>query len=50
MGKIHDMGDRLVAYDRFGSYLGYYDKQSDTTYDQSGSAIGRGDVLVSLIL
>lgn len=50
MGRISDEGDKKRAYDRSGIYLGYYDKQLDTTYDRFGNVIGLGEVLVSLIL
>ena len=50
LGKIADTMDKRYAYDRFGMYLGYYDKHNDTTYDKNGKAVALGDALVGLIL
>ena len=50
VGTIIDNGDQLVARDRFGNSLGYYDPKSNVTRDRNSNRICQGDALSSLIL
>lgn len=48
-GTISKEGGRFVLKDRFGAVLGYYDPNSDFTYDRMGRALGRGNWLSALL-
>jgi len=50
VGCIVDNGQQLVARDKFGRNLGYYDKQGNVTRDRNSNRICQGDALSSLIL
>jgi hypothetical protein len=50
VGNIVDNGQQLVARDKFGRNLGYYDKQGNVTRDRNSNRICQGDALSSLIL
>jgi hypothetical protein len=50
VGCIVDNGQQLVARDRFGRNLGYYDKQANVTRDRNSNRICQGDALSALIL
>jgi hypothetical protein len=50
VGCIVDNGQQLVARDKFGRNLGYYDKQANVTRDRNSNRICQGDALSSLIL
>ncbi|MCU0771777.1 MAG: hypothetical protein MUE94_08435 [Verrucomicrobia bacterium] len=50
VGWIVDNGHQLVARDKFGRNLGYYDKQGNVTRDRNSKRICQGDALSSLIL
>ncbi|OQC00348.1 MAG: hypothetical protein BWX78_01220 [Firmicutes bacterium ADurb.Bin099] len=41
--------DRLVVYNSSGLKLGYYDIRYDTTYDNYGRQIGKGNLLLNLL-
>ena len=40
----------IKLYSRTGSYLGYYDPKEDKTYNRSGSFVGTGNLLATLII
>lgn len=50
VGSIVDNGQQLVARDKFGKNLGYYDKQANVTRDRNSNRICQGDALSSLII
>jgi hypothetical protein len=50
VGCIVDNGPQLVARDKFGRNLGYYDKQANVTRDRNSNRICQGDALSSLIM
>lgn len=50
VGCIVDNGQQLVARDKFGRNLGYYDKQGNVTRDRNSNRMCQGDALSSLIL
>jgi hypothetical protein len=45
VGCIVDNGQQLVARDRFGRNLGYFDKQGNVTRDRNSNRICQGDAL-----
>jgi hypothetical protein len=45
-----DSGPQLVARDKFGRNLGYYDKQANITRDRNSNRLCQGDALSALIL
>jgi len=49
LAKTVDRGDKIYLYDNANRQLGYYDKRNDTTYYNSGNAVGRGNLLSTLI-
>jgi hypothetical protein len=50
VGCIVDSGPQLVARDKFGRNLGYYDKQANVTRDRNSNRLCQGDALSSMIL
>jgi hypothetical protein len=50
VGSIVDTGHQLVARDRVGNRLGYYDPKANVTRDRNSNRICQGDALSSLIL
>jgi hypothetical protein len=50
VGSIVDNGHQLVARDKFGRNLGYYDPKGNVTRDRNSNRICQGDALSSLIL
>jgi hypothetical protein len=50
VGCILDNGNQLVARDKFGRNLGYYDKQGNVTRDRNSNRICQSDALSPLIL
>ena len=48
-GTITDGGSQLVARDRNGNTLAYFDKMSGTTRDRSGNRVCEGNILASFI-
>ncbi|MBR0462307.1 MAG: hypothetical protein IJJ00_06320 [Erysipelotrichaceae bacterium] len=49
IGWVRDVGDKLMAFHRLKNYVGYYWKNTDTTYDIQSRIYCRGDGTVSLI-
>ncbi len=51
LGRIHEKGDgKQEGRDPSGRLKGTYDPKSNETRDPSGSLVGRGNMLSSLIL
>ncbi len=48
LGEIREEGEKLVAYDRHFSRMGYWQKRDDTTYDRTHRKIGKGNLLIDL--
>ena len=49
IGIIKGDSNRRYAYDRNGIYLGYYDEQTNATYDERGMVFALGDSLIGLV-
>ena len=49
IGYLDDQGSRIYLYSSSLTKLGYYDKNSNTTYNASGSSIGKGNLLTMLL-
>lgn len=49
IGSIVDNGHQLVAKDRHGNTLGYYDHKKNVTSDRNSNRICEGDALSALI-
>ena len=49
LGIIKGDSNRRYAYDRNGIYLGYYDEQTNATYDERGMVFSLGDSLIGLL-
>lgn len=50
VGCIVDSGHQLVARDKFGRDLGYYDPRKNVTRDRNSNRIFQGNVLAALIV
>ena len=51
IGRMMQFQDASIKlYSRTGSYLGYYDPKEDKTYNRSGSFVGTGNLLATLII
>ena len=51
IGRMMQFQDgRIQLYSRTGSYLGYYDPNDEKTYNRSGSLVGTGNLLATLII
>ena len=50
VGSVVDNGHQLVARDRFGKNLGYFDPKENVTRDRNSNRICQGNVLAALIL
>lgn len=50
IGSIVDNGHQLVARDKFGNNLGYYDPQRNVTSDRNSNRICEGNALSALIM
>ncbi len=48
LGEIKPEGHRLVAYNKIGQKLGYWDENSDATFDKIGRRIAKGNVLLDM--
>jgi hypothetical protein len=49
IGRIQQMGNQLVIYDRAGQRLGHYQESMNTTYDKRGQRFGSGNLLTMLL-
>ena len=49
MGWIDDQGSREYIYDSTGHQLGWYQKNTDSTFDNCGRMLGRGNTLTRLL-
>ena len=50
LGAIADNGHQLVAKDRFGNNLGYFDFKKNVTMDKNGNRVCEGNALSALIM
>jgi hypothetical protein len=50
IGSIVDNGHQLVARDKFGNNLGYYDPRKNVTSDRNSNRICEGNALSALIM
>lgn len=49
VGYLVEQGARILAQDRSGKTLGWYDKNTDKTFDKSGSPLYSGDMTRALL-
>lgn len=49
IGYVNEMSSVSYGHDINGKKVGYYDKNSNTTFDANGIRYGKGNVLESLI-
>ena len=49
VGQLVEQGARILAQDRSGKTLGWYDKNTDKTFDKSGSPLYSGDMTRALL-
>ncbi|MFA6989581.1 MAG: hypothetical protein WC197_05885 [Candidatus Gastranaerophilaceae bacterium] len=49
IAQIRDESSNQRIYDASGRLLGRYEVSLDTTFDSSGSVIGKGNLLITLI-
>jgi hypothetical protein len=49
IGSVVDNGHQLVAKDKFGNVLGYFDTRKNATADRNGNRICEGNALSALI-
>jgi len=49
LGSIVDNGHQLVAKDKFGNVLGYFDPKKNVTSDRNSNRICEGNALSALI-
>ncbi len=50
LGEIRPSGSRMIAYDHGHKQIAYWDKNSDCTYESSFKKIGKGNLLIELLL
>jgi hypothetical protein len=50
IGMIQIEGSRQTLRDRYGTFLGSYDSHDDWTRDRYGNAVGRGNLLATLLV
>lgn len=48
-GYIQELGTKKYVYDKNGAQLGWYDHQTDCTFNRSGQFRGKGDQVMSLL-
>ncbi len=48
IGEIRPENNRLVAYDKLGRRLAYWDENNDTTWEPNGRKMAKGNVLLGL--
>lgn len=49
-GYLNEMSDVIYAHDSKGIKVGYYNKNTDTTFDRNGRRFGSGNLIASLIM
>jgi len=49
MGRIVSRGDHTEIHNRTGDYLGYYDANTNCTYDKAGNMVAQCNVLTTLL-
>jgi hypothetical protein len=50
IGQIWEAGNRIYAQDTAGKTLGWYDKNTDKTFDKSGSPVYSGNMVRALLV
>ncbi len=50
LGRIKEVSGKLELRDRSGKLKGRYDPHSNVTRDATGKKVGRGNLLVSLLV
>lgn len=48
VGYLMEQGTRILAQDKSGKTLGWYDKNTDKTFDKSGSPLYSGNMVRAL--
>ena len=48
IGELRPEGSKLVAYDKSGRRMAYWDERSDTSFESNGRRISKGNVLMDL--
>ncbi len=48
IGEIRPYGHRLEAYDKTGRKLAYWDETNDTTFENNGRKIAKGNLLIGM--
>ncbi len=48
IGEIKPEGHRLVAYNKMNLRMGYWDENSDATFDKNNHRIAKGNVLLDM--
>lgn len=49
IGYINEDSGRRTLFDSSGAMLGYYNKNTNKTFDRSGAVVGQGDQLTRLL-
>lgn len=49
VGQIWEQGTRIFAQDTSGQTLGWYDKNTDKTFDKSGRPVYDGNMVTALL-
>ncbi len=49
IGRIEESGGKLTIKDERGFKKGSYDPKSDTTFDDRGHTVGKGNLLMTLL-
>ena len=48
IGEIRPDGNRLVAYDKHGKKIAYWQERDDTTYTPNARKIAKGNLLIEM--
>ncbi len=48
IGEIRPNGHRLIAFDKLGRKMAFWDENTDITYEPNGRKIAKGNLLVGL--
>lgn len=49
IGQLRETGARILAQDKSGQTLGWYDKNTKKTFDKSGRPVYDGDMTKALV-
>lgn len=50
IGSLKKLGGDLRLYNRDGIFMGLYRETNDHTYDRDGKMIGRGNIVITLLV